>query len=288
MSDNKKLSRINSYSNVEILLSPSSKQSTTITMTPTSNQINGSLLAPPVIKPRKYSLPLICPNQLSPNDYLESSTRELRRSQPSTFLDSLDFNSQKKRLSNVGIAVSHHLSATIGWKLLASHKDIVNQSKCLCSRFIRFKLRECGHKRINLQKIKSLCNITLDSTTSQVAVELKYLILELERSYPKLYTSVFNNINSQSLKSASGVQTVLQTMAQELFRNDITWPRIAAFFAVAGALSVDCVRIGHPEYIMSIIETFTTFIDRDIAGYYDFLFNNLIIYIIFINTQLNL
>ncbi|CAG2105483.1 unnamed protein product, partial [Medioppia subpectinata] len=239
----------------------------TATTTVTKTIPNNGLLCPPDIKPRKYSLPLINPNQISPNDYLESC--QLRKSFPSTILDSLDLPSQKRRLSQVGIAVSNRLSTTIGVKLLLSHNHIVKESKCLCSRFIRLKLRKRGlvHKRLNLHRLKSLCNIRVDSRTSLVANELKYLVNELERSYPKLFSSVLNNITTNSFKSVNEIQSILQLISQELFRNDITWARIAALYAITGALAVDSVQVGHPEYIMPIIDTFTAFIDRDIAGW---------------------
>lgn len=262
MIKNKSYSELLSAQN-EIL----SNCSTNTTMKSTANQINTSLLAVPEVKLRKHSLPLINTNQLSPSKYLESNIP--RKSTPSTLLDGFDFITHGKRLSQVGIAVGHHLSTTMGWKLLANHSDIVKQSKCLCARYIRFKLRKCGlvNKRMNLQRLKSMCNITLDATTGQVAIELRYLILELERSYPKLYSSVLKNISSQSLKSVNGVQSVIQLISQELFRNDITWARIAALYAIAGALAVDCVQIGRPEYIMPIIDSISSFIDRDIAGW---------------------
>ncbi|XP_054159346.1 bcl-2-related ovarian killer protein homolog A-like [Oppia nitens] len=193
---------------------------------------------------------------------------EPRKSFQSTILDSLDLTTHKKRLSQVGIAVSHHLTSTIGLK--PSHSNIVKESKCLCSRFIRFKLRKSGiidNKRFNLQKLRNLCNITVDSRTSLVANQLKCLVLELETNYPKLYNSVLNNITSHPLKSVNEIQSILQIISQELFRNDITWARIAALFAITGALAVDCVQVGHPEYILPIIDTFTAFVDRDIAGW---------------------
>ena len=259
--------RINSFSyspQIEVNLSPIFQSITP----PKNGSTNGSLLCPPDIKPRKHSLPLINTNQISPNEYMESYSRDGRKSFPSTILDSLDLSLQKHRLSQVGIAVSQHLSSTIGLRLISSHNQIVNQSKCLCSRFIRLKLKKRGlvHKRLNLQKLKSLCNIRVDSNTSLVANELKCLITELERSHPKLYSSVINNLSSQSFKSVNEIQSILQLMSQELFRNDITWARIAALFAITGAMAVDSVQMGRPEYIIPIIESFTAFVDRDIAG----------------------
>jgi BCL2-related ovarian killer protein len=89
----------------------------------------------------------------------------------------------------------------------------------------------------------------------------------LEHHYPKIFSSVLGNLKNLTLPSVQSVQNVLQTIAQELFRHDITWARIAAFYAAVGALAVDCVRIGHAEYITSLIETFATFVDRDLASW---------------------
>lgn len=252
--------RINSFSSS----SPNEMLTPTLQKSPT----NGSLLCPPEVKTRKHSLPLIVPNQLSPNQYLENYSRDVRKSFPSTILESLDLKSQRHRLSQVGIAVSQHLSSTIGLKLYSGHKHIVKQSECLCSRVIRYKLKKKGlvHKRLNLQRIKSMCNIRVDSDTHSVAIQLNYLIQELERTYPKLFSSVVNNISSHSFKTVTEYQSVLQLISQELFRNDITWARIAALYAITGALAVDSVQSGHPEHIIPIIDTLTAFVDRDIAG----------------------
>ena len=253
--------RINSFS------SSLSNESATTSMAQKSST-NGSLLCPPEIKHRKHSLPLIVPNQISPNQYLETYSRDVRKSFPSSILESLDITTQKHRLSQVGIAVSQHLSSTIGLKLYSGHKQIVKQSECLCSRIIRNKLKKKGlvHKRINLQRIKSMCSLRVDSDTNLVAIQLNYLIQELERTYPKLFGSVVNNIRSHSFKTINEYQSVLQVISQELFRNDITWARIAALYAITGALAVDSVQSGHPEYIIPIIDTLTAFVDRDIAG----------------------
>ena len=238
-----------------------------------NNSPNLQLLNPPSINRRKYSLPVIYPRQ-SPTEYLEEKIQLLKEnrssSSASNILDTISLGSRgSKRLSQVGIAVSHHLSQTIGWKSLASHQEVVEQAKCLCARFIRFKLRKdlLIQKRLNLQKLKSFCNLTLDPITNQVAVELKFLTIELERSYPKIYSSVINNLNIQTFPSVNSVQSILQLISQELFRNDISWARIAALYTIVGALAVDCVQIGHPEYIMNIIETFTSFVDRDLASW---------------------
>ena len=239
-----------------------------------NNSPNLQLLNPPSINRRKYSLPVIYPNRQTPTEYLEEKIQLLKEnrssSSASNILDTISLGSRgSKRLSQVGIAVSHHLSQTIGWKVLASHQQVVEQAKCLCARFIRFKLRKdlLIQKRLNLQKLKSFCNLTLDPMTNQVAVELKFLTVELERSYPNIYSSVIQNLNIQTFPSANSVQSILQLIAQELFRNDISWARIAALYTIVGALAVDCVQIGHSEYIMNIIETFTSFVDRDLASW---------------------
>ena len=122
------------------------------------------------------------------------------------------------------------------------------------------------------------------------------------------------------------MQTIFQCVARELFRNDISWGRIAALYSLSGGLAIDCVKVrpsfnlifdgivfptsmfichqrrsptsifvlitssatrtdsigsifghkrlmrrtclrqlGHPEYIMTIVNALALFVERDLA-----------------------
>ncbi|RWS03254.1 uncharacterized protein B4U79_11942, partial [Dinothrombium tinctorium] len=229
--------------------------------------LNGNLLTPPLSKQqqRKLSLPVIYP-RVSPSQYLEAVTNSQVNSQSYPHI----FDAGKKRLSAVGIAVSNHLQSTIGWKKSPSHELIVEDAKCLCAICFRLKLRKCGivHKKLGLQRLRSMGAIgTRNSQIAEIAVEFGNIIRELERSYPKLYSSVLSNTGNSTkmFSSLSTVQHVLQIIAQELFRNEITWERIAAYYAIAGALAVDCIKTGHSDYLLGLIDALSGFIERDLV-----------------------
>lgn len=62
-----------------------------------------------------------------------------------------------RRLSNVSDAVSRKLS-TIGWKNVIPAQDIVTQGKCLCSQYVRCRLKRAGlfNKKLGLQRLRSI------------------------------------------------------------------------------------------------------------------------------------
>ncbi|RWS31374.1 uncharacterized protein B4U80_05945 [Leptotrombidium deliense] len=245
-----------------------SNNNLSVTIPPPLNNVNGTLLSPPSpsTRGRKLSLPVIYP-RVSPSQYLEDMTN-------SSSTKAQLFDASRKRLSAVGIAVSNHLQTTIGWKpKTESHELIVERAKCLCAIYFRFKLRKNGfmHKKLGLQRLRSMSaiNANQSSTITQVGIELRYIIEELERGYPKLYQSVLSNTGNsvKILSSLSSVQNVFEIMAQELFRNEITWERIGSYYAIAGALALDCVKAGHPDYVLGLIDSLTDFIERDIASW---------------------
>ena len=101
-------------------------------------------------------------------------------------------NRQYRQFSNVSDAVSRKLSTTIGWRTI-SVQDIVNQSKSLCSQFIRVRLKRNGiaNKRLGLQRLRSM--MSLQQTVSgqgitEVFAQLHLIGLELERMHPSLNT----------------------------------------------------------------------------------------------------
>ena len=45
----------------------------------------------------------------------------------------------------------------------------------------------------------------------------------------------------------------------------VSWGRIAAVFAVAGGLAVDCARQGHPEYVPALVGAVVELLEDDVA-----------------------
>lgn len=120
-------------------------------------------LAPPSLgRPRKYSLPVIYPRP-SLSVYAAETTKEQ--------------SSRRRKFSQVGQVVGHRLSTTIGWRSPISQQDVVNQAKSLCGRYLRAKLRSCSavHKKLGLQRLKSVSNLACGSNTAEIANELRWV-----------------------------------------------------------------------------------------------------------------
>ena len=67
--------------------------------------------------------------------------------------------SARRRLSNVSDVVTRKLSNTIGWKSSSiPAQDIITQGKCLCSQYIRSRLKRAGimNRKLGLQRIRSI------------------------------------------------------------------------------------------------------------------------------------
>ncbi|KAH9371004.1 hypothetical protein HPB48_016993 [Haemaphysalis longicornis] len=77
--------------------------------------------------------------------------------------------------------------------------------------------------------------------------------------------TVTGNIGVHALPSETAVQNVFEAVARELFRNDISWGRIVALYSVSGGLAIDCVKLGHPEYVLGLVQALGLFVERDLA-----------------------
>ncbi|KAG8190676.1 hypothetical protein JTE90_001285 [Oedothorax gibbosus] len=214
-------------------------------------------LAPPSLgRPRKCSLPVIIPRpSLSVYANAAESTKDaLSRRRKSNF-------------SQVGQVLGHRLSTTVGWRSPVSQHDVVNQAKSLCGRYLRAKLRSCSavHKKLGLQRLKSVSNLAGGSNTAEIANELRLLTNELETSHPKLFSSVASNIGLHSLPSEAAVHNVFEGVAEEMFRSSVTWGRVVALFAMTGALAMDCVKAGRPEYVLGLVQRMGILVERDLA-----------------------
>lgn len=166
--------------------------------------------------------------------------------------------------------MSHRLSTTIGLKLYTvTTQEVAEQAKSLCGRYLRAKLRTCGavHKKLGLQRLKSVSNLSIGYPTADVAQRLRLVCTELERNHPDLYQTVTGNIGLHALPSETAVQNVFEAVARELFRNDISWGRIVALYSVSGGLAVDCVKLGHPEYVLALVQALGLFVERDLASW---------------------
>ncbi|GIY84833.1 bcl-2-related ovarian killer protein homolog A, partial [Caerostris extrusa] len=157
-------------------------------------------------------------------------------------------------------------------KTLLSSKFRRKQESNPVSRVGRAKLRNCAllHKKLGLQRLKSVSHLPSSTpwSSAEVALELRELGLEMERTHPELFQSVIENVGLYSLPSEGGVQNLLHALAVELFREGhVTWGRIVALYAMAGALAVDCVKLGHPEFVLGLVQVVGNCVERDLGNW---------------------
>ncbi|KFM81480.1 bcl-2-related ovarian killer protein-like [Stegodyphus dumicola] len=173
---------------------------------------------------------------------------------------------RRRKLSQ---AVANRL---MGWRSSQTQQLVVEQAKSLCGKYLRSKLRSCAllHKKLGLQRLKSVSHLPSSAlwSSAEVALELRELGLEMERSHPELFQSVLENVGLYSLPSECGVQNLLHALAAELFREGrVTWGRIVALYAMAGALAVDCVKLGHPEFVLGLVQVVGNCVERDLGSW---------------------
>lgn len=221
---------------------------------------------------RKLSLPHLARPRLSLSlsSYAESNNLNPGSNSGSSSPQILLMQTRKfSQLVAEKIPRTWRIGSSVGDTLM--HQEVVDQAKNLCGRYLRTKLKSCAvaNKKLGLQRLRSVSRLTTgtQSIVSAVDVQLKLLCAQLERGHPKLYHSVLGNVGLHTLSNQSSVDNLLQNVAREIFRHDITWGRIVSLFAVTGALASDCVRLGHPEYVLTLVESLGTFVDRDLASW---------------------
>ncbi|XP_053212379.1 uncharacterized protein LOC128395912 [Panonychus citri] len=164
-----------------------------------------------------------------------------------------------KRLSAVGLAFGQHLQ-TMALKLSTNNQDIVNKTRILCARYVRTKLAKKGllekHSK-QLNRLRSMSNIDFDPLLVDLMEAISDLIDEMDRRSSGLFDSAINRSGSNvSILSTSGRASMALTIIfDEIFRDSISWPKIAAMFGVTGALAVDCASKGKQDYLTSLVDT---------------------------------
>ncbi|XP_077580729.1 bcl-2-related ovarian killer protein homolog B-like [Stigmatopora nigra] len=131
-----------------------------------------------------------------------------------------------------------------------SDKELVAQAKALCRDFILSRLHQNG-----LAWSKSELNL-MNAGTALADVSFVLLCLgdELERILPSLYTNVARQLNI-SVAMENMVSDAFISVATEIFSTGITWGKVVSMYAVAGALAVDCVRLGHAASVNVIVDS---------------------------------
>ncbi|CAB0034736.1 unnamed protein product [Trichogramma brassicae] len=200
-----------------------------------------------------------------------------------SFLNLTD--SARRRLSNVGDAVSRKISCTIGWKS-SSIETIVQQGVALCKYYVRNRLKRSGllTRKIGLRRTTSSKLVVESNHTAAAAAgnghsasmmwaahqmfpELAALGAELEKMYPELYERVGRQIGCVQFTSKQRVGDALGDIVRELMQRHggCNWSKIVAIYAVAGGLACDCVRQGNPDFLDAIYEAMENVIEEYIA-----------------------
>ncbi|XP_052872248.1 bcl-2-related ovarian killer protein-like [Anopheles cruzii] len=181
--------------------------------------------------------------------------------------------SARRRLSNVSDVVTRKLSSTIGWKQPAlPSQDIITQGKCLCGQYIRCRLKRSGvfNRKLGLQRIRSIVGTPSIHVVREVFPALLSVGEELERMYPRIYTGIARQLTRfgrGELKTPETAPVLLSAIARDLFKVDITWGKVVSLFAIAGGLSVDCVRQGHPDYLPKLVEGVADVIEDELVAW---------------------
>ncbi|KAM8727438.1 bcl-2-related ovarian killer protein homolog A-like [Acanthopagrus latus] len=141
-----------------------------------------------------------------------------------------------------------------------SEKELVSQSKALCRDYILSRLNQTGLGWSKAELNLSASNAAL----TEVSMVLLCLGDELESIQPSLYRNVARQLNI-SVAMESMVSDAFIGVATEIFSTGITWGKVVAMYAVAGALAVDCVRQGHPSTIHIIVDSLGQFVRKFLA-----------------------
>ena len=173
-----------------------------------------------------------------------------------------------KRMGSHGSLIKYHLHCKFNLDRSSKHREVVEIGKYLCFRYFCFNLIKCGiiDKKLGRQQLKNVYSIRFNPIIVLVDFDLQYLIQKLKHENCHLYESVIGNIGHNIFRlSSMTAQEILELISREIFRNSITWPKIASFYAVAGALAIDCFKFGHPEYANGLIKKVSVFIDKELA-----------------------
>ncbi|CAH1244881.1 BOK [Branchiostoma lanceolatum] len=154
--------------------------------------------------------------------------------------------------------VPETLKASLWSQAAPTEKSVIDESRQLIRDYINGRLKKSNLTRGRLPDAKR--------RPTEVSSQLQKMGGELERMYPHLYRDVSRQINI-TLSSESILETSFETVANELFSTGITWARVVAMFAVAGAFAVDCVHQGHPMFTRRLVDIVVDFTDRKLSSW---------------------
>jgi len=134
---------------------------------------------------------------------------------------------------------------------LAVSDDVSTQIQCICTQFIKAKLKREGSMT---RKISVLLDIPPHGQLRNVQHTL--LILnrmshELERLHPRTFTNI-------TLPIAEAAPLLVETIGKTLFKHDVTWGKIISYLTISSTFAADCVRAGQLDIIQSIVDSLSS------------------------------
>ena len=91
---------------------------------------------------------------------------------------------------------------------------------------------------------------------------------ELERMHPRLYTNVSRQLSRApfgDLEDSDTAPMLLNLVAKELLKTNITWGKIISIFAICGGFAIDCVRQNHYDFLENLIDGMSDIIEDDLV-----------------------
>ncbi|CAM1312145.1 Uncharacterised protein g5899 [Pycnogonum litorale] len=156
-----------------------------------------------------------------------------------------------------------------------SQEEIAKEAELLCYRYLYATLKEWKNipKQASLSRLRGLTMTETSDSVKDVSSELNRIGSILEKAHPVLYISALRNLQPTPpphLITLKQIRHVFKTIATYIIqsedeRTNVTWGRIIATFSLVGALSRDCYRIGRPDYVIGVVETFRNFVSEELA-----------------------
>lgn len=131
----------------------------------------------------------------------------------------------------------------------SSDADILSQAEEYIKEYIYSRL-------IKLDiSTRGIISTPFEKKSSRISGEIQLYGNELERIYSYLYKDVSKQLSI--VFQLLYIKKVCGIVADNLFKDSVTWGKIISLFSFSGALAVDCCIAGHPELIQIIVKSFT-------------------------------
>ncbi|KAL2101693.1 hypothetical protein ACEWY4_003454 [Coilia grayii] len=129
-------------------------------------------------------------------------------------------------------------------------RTFVFQSKALCIEYIYSRLVREGL----ISPVTKYEHLKSSGTPEEVFAVLLKLSDEMDSMCPYVYHDIAKQLNIL-VDMENMVSDAFFTVAMEISSSGMTWGKVVAIYALAGALAVDCVYQGHTEMVYTIVDS---------------------------------